>query len=122
MPLSAGSRLEIPPPLGAGGMGEVYRTVAVQILPAGSADQPEARERFERSAVAMAQRRQGTLPCSRAQAPAISSPAAFDAGMPCELFPFPTAGDFWSTWRPPCLPRNHPSSTRLERGAKMRTI
>ena len=62
MPLPAGTRLgpyEILTPLGAGGMGEVYkardtrleRTVALKILP--SAD-PELRQRFEREARAIA--------------------------------------------------------------------
>jgi serine/threonine protein kinase len=62
VPLSAGTRLgpyEIQSPLGAGGMGEVYRardtrldrTVAVKILP--SAD-PELKARFEREARAIA--------------------------------------------------------------------
>lgn len=61
MVLSAGTKLgpyEIQSPLGAGGMGEVYRardtrldrTVAVKILPAHLADHPDARSRFEREA------------------------------------------------------------------------
>ena len=61
MPLSVGTRLgpyEIQAPLGAGGMGEVYRakdvrlerTVAVKILPTHLATDPEFRERFEREA------------------------------------------------------------------------
>jgi len=61
MPLSTGSRLgpyEILGPLGAGGMGEVYRardtrlerTVAIKILPAHLSDRPAARVRFEREA------------------------------------------------------------------------
>src|SRR5258705_8398614 len=64
MPLSAGTRLgpyEILAPIGAGGMGEVYRardtrldrTVAIKILPAHLSDRPEARERFEREARAI---------------------------------------------------------------------
>jgi Tol biopolymer transport system component len=61
MPLSAGTRLgpyEILAPLGAGGMGEVYRgkdtkldrEVAIKVLPAGLARDPERLERFEREA------------------------------------------------------------------------
>src|SRR2546421_5654686 len=61
MPLTSGSKLgpyEIQSPLGAGGMGEVYRardtrldrTVAVKILPAHLSDNPEAKQRFEREA------------------------------------------------------------------------
>jgi serine/threonine protein kinase/Tol biopolymer transport system component len=61
MPLSAGARLgpyEIVAPIGAGGMGEVYRArdtrldriVAVKVLPAELATDPHFRERFEREA------------------------------------------------------------------------
>ncbi len=61
MPLSQGTRLgpyEIVAPVGAGGMGEVYRardtrldrTVAVKVLPARLAANPEFRQRFEREA------------------------------------------------------------------------
>jgi Tol biopolymer transport system component len=61
MPLSAGVRLgpyEVIAPLGAGGMGEVYkardtrleRTVAVKVLPHSLAADPEFRARFEREA------------------------------------------------------------------------
>jgi len=66
MSLPAGTKLgpyEILSPVGAGGMGEVYRatdtrlnrTVAVKILPAHLAEKPEARERFEREARAISQ-------------------------------------------------------------------
>jgi eukaryotic-like serine/threonine-protein kinase len=61
MPLTSGSRLgpyEIVAPLGAGGMGEVYkardtrldRIVAVKILPEALAADPQFRDRFEREA------------------------------------------------------------------------
>jgi eukaryotic-like serine/threonine-protein kinase len=64
MALTSGTKLgpyEIQSPLGAGGMGEVYRardtrldrTVAVKILPTHLADNPEARSRFEREARAI---------------------------------------------------------------------
>jgi Tol biopolymer transport system component len=66
MTISAGSRLgpyEILSPLGAGGMGEVYkardtrleRTVAVKVLPSGLSPSPEARQRFEREARTISQ-------------------------------------------------------------------
>ena len=65
MALSAGRRLgpyEIITPLGAGGMGEVYkardtrldRTVAIKVLPAHVASDPDVRQRFEREARAVA--------------------------------------------------------------------
>src|SRR6202795_387353 len=61
MPLTAGTKLgpyEVIAPLGAGGMGEVYRatdtrldrTVAIKILPLHLSDNPEAKQRFEREA------------------------------------------------------------------------
>src|SRR5438093_351752 len=64
MHLSSGARLgpyEIVAPVGAGGMGEVYRgrdtrldrTVAIKVLPAHLAGRPELRERFEREARAV---------------------------------------------------------------------
>src|SRR5664280_461229 len=65
MALSAGTRLgpyEILAPLGAGGMGEVYRAkdsrlardVAVKVLPESVAADPDALARFEREAKAVA--------------------------------------------------------------------
>ncbi len=64
MPLVTGSRLgpyEILAPIGAGGMGEVYkardtrldRIVAIKVLPSHLADRPELRQRFEREAKAI---------------------------------------------------------------------
>ena len=61
MPLAAGTRLgpyEVGAPLGAGGMGEVYRAtdsklgrdVAIKILPESVARDPDRRARFEREA------------------------------------------------------------------------
>ncbi len=61
MPLEAGTQLgpyEILSPIGAGGMGEVYkardtrldRTVAIKVLLAHVADDPDLRQRFEREA------------------------------------------------------------------------
>jgi eukaryotic-like serine/threonine-protein kinase len=61
MTLSVGFRLgphEILGPLGAGGMGEIYRTrdtrlertVAIKVLPAEFGDAPQALQRFEREA------------------------------------------------------------------------
>ena len=68
MPLEAGTQLgpyEILSPLGAGGMGEVYkardtrldRTVAIKVLLAHVADDRDLRQRFEREA--------GTRACGR---------------------------------------------------------
>jgi serine/threonine protein kinase len=61
VPLKSGFRLgpyEVIAPLGAGGMGEVYRakdtrldrTVAIKVLPAHVASDPSFRDRFEREA------------------------------------------------------------------------
>jgi serine/threonine-protein kinase len=66
MPLQAGTRLgpyEIASPIGAGGMGEVYkardtrldRTVAVKVLPDRLSASPESRQRFEREAKTISQ-------------------------------------------------------------------
>ena len=65
MQLTLGTRLgdyEIGPPLGAGGMGEVYRArdrklerdVAIKVLPAELADDPDRLARFEREARSLA--------------------------------------------------------------------
>ncbi len=65
MALSAGTRLgpyEILEPLGAGGMGEVYRArdtrlkrdVALKVLPADLASEPERLQRFQREAETLA--------------------------------------------------------------------
>ena len=65
MPLAAGTRLgpyEVLAPLGAGGMGEVYRArdtklerdVAIKVLPEGLAEDPERLARFEREAKVLA--------------------------------------------------------------------
>lgn len=65
MALSPGVRLgpyEISGPLGAGGMGEVYRAtdprlrreVAIKVLPAGVATDPDRLRRFEQEALAAA--------------------------------------------------------------------
>jgi len=65
MPLSTGTRLgpyEIVAPIGAGGMGEVYRArdtklereVAIKVLPAALAQDPERLARFEREAKVLA--------------------------------------------------------------------
>jgi len=65
MPQEAGSRLgpyEILSPIGAGGMGEVYkardprlnRTVAIKVLPSHIAERPDLKQRFEREAQTIA--------------------------------------------------------------------
>jgi serine/threonine protein kinase len=64
MPLPSGTKLgpyEVQAPIGAGGMGEVYRakdtrldrTVAVKILPSHLSDNPDAKQRFDREARAI---------------------------------------------------------------------
>src|SRR5258708_27094117 len=64
MPLASGTRLgpyEILTPLGAGGMGGVYRgidtrldrSVAVKVLPSHLSENPEAKQRFDREARAI---------------------------------------------------------------------
>src|SRR6266705_6496161 len=64
MSLASGAKLgpyEIQAPLGAGGMGEVYRaldtrldrTVAIKILPDHLSQSPEAKQRFDREARAI---------------------------------------------------------------------
>jgi eukaryotic-like serine/threonine-protein kinase len=64
MPLTCGAKLgpyEIQSPLGAGGMGEVYRgkdtrldrTVAIKVLPSHLSDDPELKRRMEREAKAI---------------------------------------------------------------------
>src|SRR5678809_1311763 len=66
MSLSSGTKLgpyEILAPIGAGGMGEVYRardtrlerTVAIKVLPAHLSSSPEVRQRFEREAKTISQ-------------------------------------------------------------------
>ncbi len=66
MSLTVGTRLglyEILAPIGAGGMGEVYkandtrleRTVAIKVLPEHFAESPERKARFEREAKAISQ-------------------------------------------------------------------
>ena len=65
MPLERGTKLgpyQIESPIGAGGMGEVYkatdtrleRTVAIKVLPAHVASDPEQKQRFEREAKTVA--------------------------------------------------------------------
>src|SRR6266849_5663411 len=66
MPLAPGTKLgpyEIVAPLGAGGMGEVYRardtrldrTVAIKVLSTHLSSSPESRQRFEREAKTISQ-------------------------------------------------------------------
>src|ERR1700755_3098939 len=66
MSLSPGARLgpyEVQAPVGAGGMGEVYRardtrlerTVAIKVLPQRLSSSPEGRQRFEREAKTISQ-------------------------------------------------------------------
>ena len=64
MPLTPGTRLgpyEVLAPIGAGGMGEVYkardtrldRAVAIKVLPSNLSSSPELRARFDREAKAI---------------------------------------------------------------------
>jgi serine/threonine protein kinase len=73
--LSSGTRLgpyEVLAPLGAGGMGEVYRardtrldrTVAIKVLPDHLAQNPDLRQRFEREARAVSSLNHPTSACS----------------------------------------------------------
>ena len=66
MTISSGTKLgpyEILSPIGAGGMGEVYkatdtrldRTVAIKVLPSHVSDNPDVRARFEREARTISQ-------------------------------------------------------------------
>lgn len=77
MPLAAGAKLgpyEILSPLGAGGMGEVYRAtdanlgrqVAIKVLPAAFAQDPERVARLEREAKSLAALTIPTSPLSTA--------------------------------------------------------
>ena len=70
MPLSPGTQLgpyEILSPLGAGGMGEVYktrdtrldRTVAIRVLPEHVAADPDLKQRFKREAKTISSRNHG---------------------------------------------------------------
>ena len=71
MPLQPGTTLgpyEIQAPLGAGGMGEVYkardtrldRTVAIKVLPEHVAADPDLKQRFERTAELEFETRRGS--------------------------------------------------------------
>src|SRR5450631_2574977 len=73
MALTSGTKLgpyEILAPLGAGGMGEVYRArdtrldriVAIKILPAHLSDNPEAKHRFDRAQYRQVHRRSARYP------------------------------------------------------------
>ncbi len=77
MPLALGTRLgniEVVGPLGAGGMGEVYRgkdtkldrEVAIKVLPATFAQHPERLARFEREAKVLASLNHPNPACQRA--------------------------------------------------------
>ena len=86
MALEAGTKLgpyEILSPLGAGGMGEVYRAkdsrlkreVAAQVLPASTATNAEALSRFQREAEAAllaVQQNEPILLCERSRVSAVS--------------------------------------------------
>ena len=91
MPLQTGTTLgpyQIDAPLGAGGMGEVYeatdtrldRTVAIKVLPAHVADDPDLRQRFEREAKTISSPNQlassliGDNPCARSSSRSLAVP------------------------------------------------
>ena len=73
MRLTSGTSLgpyQIDAPLGAGGMGEVYkardtrldRTVAIKVLPEHVASDPDLKHRFEREAKTMSSLNHGDVP------------------------------------------------------------
>jgi len=114
MPLTPGVRLgpyEIVAPLGAGGMGEVYRArdtrldrvVALKILPESLAADPQFRDRFDREARSISQlshphicplfdvgHQDGVHFLVREYLP-IQTAASFSTGTPIKLFEAPAA-------------------------------
>src|SRR5258705_517372 len=85
MPLASGKQLgpyEIVSPLGAGGMGEVYRaldtrldrTVAIKVLPSHLSSSPESKQRFDREANSRSPLTPSTPTMSFASLTAVASP------------------------------------------------
>jgi serine/threonine protein kinase len=110
MPLSAATKLgpyEIIAPIGAGGMGEVYRAhdtklerdVAIKVLPPAVAQDPERLARFEREAKILASLK-GRLPLATARhtmndviAVTKSNAPAIAHGSQVRLASLPVAGE-----------------------------
>jgi|TARA_B100000315_G_scaffold258500_1_gene310884 hypothetical protein len=91
MPLAVGSRLgpyEVVAPIGAGGMGEVYRArdtklerdIALKILPEAFVNDPERLARFEREAKVLASLNQAVLLTRRPVGRILLSPGTTGGG------------------------------------------
>ena len=98
MTLTAGTKLgpyQILSAIGAGGMGEVYRatdlrldrTVAIKVLPADLAADPQLKARLEREARAISARSSPTTVTRETASPSSSSAAAISAAFVSAISP-----------------------------------